>query len=122
MRDFSIVRTLLAVLLLSIPLIAAERQWQDAKLIAVSDAPSSTAVAIPTGTTAVAAGFPKLYYSFQTAQMIYVLSWDGGMHWHRPNVTVNKSMKFALDGKNAHFVDDDGKDIKLPIALKIAKP
>jgi hypothetical protein len=36
-------------------------------------------------------------------------------------VTLYGKTKIAIDGKNAHILDDEGKDEKVPIAEKIAR-
>jgi hypothetical protein len=36
-------------------------------------------------------------------------------------VTLYGKTKIALDGTNAHILDDGGKDIKVPIVEKIAR-
>jgi hypothetical protein len=38
------------------------------------------------------------------------------------NVALNGKTRIALDGTNAHILDDSGKDVKMQVARKIAKP
>jgi hypothetical protein len=73
-----------------------------------------------------------MYYWIETVDMIYVLEyaynpavklpWPGQHSRSRtPNVTLNGKTKVAIDGHNAHILDDDGRDVKVPIYEKIAR-
>ena len=94
-------------------------QWQDAKLIDITTEPGG-AVVVP---IAALAGGPitKTFYWMQTNDTIYVL----GPVLTRSqllNVTLHGPTKLAIDGNNAHILDDYGKNQKLRIIEKIARP
>jgi hypothetical protein len=38
------------------------------------------------------------------------------------NVTLYEPTKVAIDGNNAHILDDYGKDRKMPVVEKITRP
>jgi hypothetical protein len=40
---------------------------------------------------------------------------------HPLNITLNGKTELAIDGTNAHILDDAGKDVKVPIVLKVAR-
>lgn len=103
---------------------ANSREWKNATVISVETTIVSTA---SWGDTNV------VHYKIQTGDMIYVLEYAfnpavkapfPGQHTRSrsPNVTVNGKTKISIDGRNAHILDDDGKDVKLPIVEKIARP
>jgi hypothetical protein len=113
---------------------AKNRDWMDA---VVSDARtgSAGAVGMTTGTatstgatstgmaTTVAVPVDQTYYWIATKDIIYVVSCfpraiSNG--WRCPNVTVHGHTRISIDGRNAHILDDDGKDRKVPIVQKIA--
>lgn len=61
------------------------------------------------------------YYYIETQDTKYILIWANKSH--PLNVTIHGNTEICLDsnGKDAHILDDSGKDIKLPIAEKTAK-
>jgi len=113
-----------AVILLysSVALAAAhpkDYEWIDAKLIDITTEKAG-AVVVP---LVAPAGGPttKTYYWIQTNETIYVL----GPVLTRSrllNVTLHGPTKLAIDGNNAHILDDYGKDEKLRIVQKIPRP
>jgi hypothetical protein len=105
--------------------LAEDRQWKDATVAKVTAETTDGGVAIlPLGGGLV--GVPikhhKLFYHMETEDVTYVLAW---VNKRNPlNVTLYGKTKIALDknGRDAHILDDAGKDVKLPISMKIAKP
>jgi hypothetical protein len=98
--------------------LANNRQWKDAKVINITSE-SGGAVAAPVGTMVVGVPITKTFYWIQTEDTTYVLG-PAISRRQLLNVTLYGKTKIALDGRNAHILDDEGKDRKLPIAEKIA--
>jgi hypothetical protein len=119
--------TLVLVILCASIALADNRQWKDAKVVNItSDA--GGAAAASTGTIAVAVPINRTFYWIQTEDMTYVLGPAitpcGRVFRRCPyllNVTLYGKTKIAIDGRNAHVLDDEGKDEKIPIAEKIAR-
>jgi hypothetical protein len=111
--------TLILVVLCASVALANNRQWKDAKIINITSE-SGGAVAAPVGTMMVGVPITKTFYWIQTDDITYVL---GPAITKRQllNVTLHGKTKIAIDGKNAHVLDDEGKDRKMPIAEKIAR-
>jgi hypothetical protein len=99
---------------------ANNREWKDAKVTNITSQ-SGGAVAAPIGTMIVGVPITKTFYWIETDDTTYVL---GPAITKRQllNVTLYGKTKIAVDGRNAHILDDDGKDKKIPIAQKIARP
>lgn len=113
---------ILAVLCASVVL-AKPRDWKSA---IVTSAETTVVSMAAWGDTNI------IHYKIETDDMIYVLDyafnpavkapWPGQHSRTRaPNLTVNGKTKIAIEGRDAHVLDDDGKDVKLPIAQKIAR-
>ncbi|MGD0508543.1 MAG: hypothetical protein ABSA27_12145 [Terriglobales bacterium] len=94
-------------------------QWKDAKVIDITS-DRGGAVVVP---VAALVGVPvtKTFYWIQTNDTIYVLG-PVLTKSQLLNVTLHEPTKIAIDGSNAHILDDYGKDRKLPIAEKITRP
>jgi hypothetical protein len=109
----------LVVLSASATLANDKRDWKDAKVANISSE-SGGAVAAPIGTMIVGVPITKTFYWIQTEDTTYVL---GPAITKRQllNVMLYGKTKIALDGRNAHILDDEGKDKKMPIAQKIAR-
>jgi hypothetical protein len=110
---------LVSILFLSaLVTLANDRQWKDAKVANITSESGGAAV-VPLGGLLVGVPITKTFYWIQTDDTTYVL---GPITTKRQllNVTLYGKTKIALDGHNAHILDDDGKDKKLPIAQKIA--
>ena len=60
-----------------------------------------------------------VWYRIETEDTTYVLAWSRKKH--PLNLTLRGQTKIAIDGQNAHILDDSGKDVKVPIAEKIAR-
>src|SRR5208283_1058664 len=65
--------------------------------------------------------YNKDLFWIQTADTIYVLG-PVLTKSQLLNVTLHGSTKVALDGNNAHILDDYGKDKKMPVFEKVARP
>jgi hypothetical protein len=94
-------------------------QWKDAKVIDITSDRGGPVV-VP---VAALVGVPvtKTFYWIQTSDTIYVL---GPLLTKRQllNVTLHEPTRIAIDGNTAHILDDYGKDRKIPIAEKVARP
>src|SRR5208283_4386741 len=109
---------ILAVLSSSIAL-AKDLEWKDAKVIDITSERGGAAV-VPIAAL-VGGPITKTFYWIQTDDTIYVL---------RPvltksqllNVTLHGPTKIAIDGKNAHLLDNYEKDEKMRVVEKIARP
>jgi hypothetical protein len=114
---------LLLVVLFATTVTAKDREWKEAKVAAIESSTSNGGVAvIPIG--GMIAGVPitrtTVFYRIETDDMIYILAL---VNKKRPlDVTLHGKTKIAIDGHDAHILDDGGKDVKLPIAQKIARP
>ncbi|MGB6249320.1 MAG: hypothetical protein WBF54_09400 [Terriglobales bacterium] len=107
-----------AVLASSLAL-ATDHQWKDARIIDITSERGG-AVVVP---IAALVGGPvtKTFYWIQTDDTVYVL----GPVLTRSqllNVTLYGPTKVAIDGNNAHILDDYGKDQKMRVVEKIARP
>jgi hypothetical protein len=109
----------LLFLLLCSSTLANTRQWKEAKVVRISSEPGG-AVAAPVGTMIVGLPITKTFYWIETDDMVYVLG-PAISKRQTLNVTLYGKTRIALDGKNAHILDDEGKDRKMPIAEKIAR-
>jgi hypothetical protein len=141
------VLAIVGILICSAALFANDRKWQDAIArdihtgnigeIAVGSAygtpysVSSLAIAAPIVATYFAIEVPNAYaYSYKkdghqvyaAGGMLYIVGCvRGSLRYRCPNVALNGRTKIAIDGTNAHILDDDGKDRKLPVIQKIEK-
>ncbi len=112
---------------------AKDRERQVAKVTKISSSVQDDGAVVATvGTTAVGGRIQTttMYYWLETDEITYVVAItynpmrsrlaqpNGG---HPLNVTLNGKTKIAIDGANLHVLDDAGKDVKLPIALKVAR-
>jgi hypothetical protein len=115
---------------------AKSREWKNATVaaIAVGSADNGTAV-MPVGTIWLGVRITTdcIGYRIETEDMIYILEycynpvvqhpWPGQHSRNRaPDVTLNGKTKIAIEGHDAHILDDSGKDVKVPIMEKVAKP
>jgi len=62
----------------------------------------------------------KTYYWIETEDTTYILG-PAITKRQMLNVTLYGKTKISIEGHNAHILDDDGKDKKMPIAQKIAR-
>ncbi len=96
-----------------------DRQWKDAEVIDITS-DRGGAVMVPVGAL-VGVPVTKTFYWIQTDDTIYVVG-PVLTKSHLLNVTLHEPTKIAIDGNNAHILDDYGNDKKLPIAEKITRP
>lgn len=110
---------LVLVILCASVALANNREWKDAKVANITSE-SGGAAAAPIGGMMVAVPITKTFYWIQTEDTTYVL---GPAITKRQllNVTLYGKTKIAIDGTNAHILDDAGKDKKIRIAEKIAR-
>jgi hypothetical protein len=110
---------LILAILCSAVALAKDYQWKDAKVIDIT-CERGGAVITP---IAAFVGVPmtKTFYWIQTNDTIYVL---GPAITRRQllNVTLYEPTKVAIDGNNAHILDNYGKDKKMPVVEKVARP
>jgi hypothetical protein len=119
--------TLIFFFLCSSIAFANDWQWKDAKVVDITT-DTGGAAAASTGGMAVAVPITRTFYWIQTEDLTYVLGPAitpcGPVFRRCPyilNVTLHGKTKIAIDGRNAHILDDDGKDEKIPISEKIAR-
>jgi hypothetical protein len=124
----------LALILLNASVaLANNRDWKDAKVARIASSLNDEGVVVGTVGTTVVGGHiqsSSIYYWLETADITYVVAVtynpmrarfvqaNGG---HPLNVTLNGKAKIALDGTNAHILDDAGKDVNVPVVLKVAR-
>lgn len=119
------VSLLLVLLCLSASGEAQNRQWKGATVAKITTETADGGLAVlPLGGAVF--GVPithhRVFYHIETEDVTYVLAW---VNKKNPlNVTLGGKTKVALDrnGRDAHILDDAGKEVKIPIARKIAKP
>jgi len=94
-------------------------QWKDAKVIDITSEKGG-AVVVP---IAALVGVPitKTFYWIQTDDTIYVLG-PAITKSQLLNVTLHEPTKVAIEGNNAHILDDYGKDKKMPVVEKVTRP
>lgn len=110
-----------------------ERQWKDAKVANITSSIQDNGAVVGTIGTTVVGGrvqTSETYYWLETEDITYVVEIsynpfrsrmaqpNGG---HPLNVTLHGKTKIVIDGTNAHILDDAGKDVKVPIVLKVAR-
>jgi hypothetical protein len=110
---------LMVLILFSSVAVANTSQWKDAKVTKISSE-GGGAVAVPVGAMMVGVPITKTFYWIETDDTVYVLG-PAISKRQMLNVTLYGTTKIAIDGKNAHILDDEGKDRKMPIAEKIAR-
>lgn len=114
MRHISIAVLLLAS---SLTALGKDREWKDAVFLGVVSG-NSGAAAMPIGTMTVAVPLTSRFYVVKSENITYYLRTSYTGHW--PNLTVNRNCKFAVEGRNAHVLDEDNKDRKFSIVEKVA--
>jgi len=110
---------LIFFLLCSSTSLANTREWKDAKVLKITSE-SGGAAAAPIGGIMVAVPITKTWYYIATEDTVYVLG-PAITKRQMLNVTLYGKTKIAIEGKNAHVLDDEGRDRKVPIAEKIAR-
>lgn len=61
----------------------------------------------------------KTYYWIETDDTVYVLGPTISREWL--NVTLHGTTRIVTEGRNAHILDDTGKDKKMRIAEQVAR-
>jgi hypothetical protein len=128
-------RTLLLICLCAALGAAKEkpREWKSGKLIEVAMEKGTRPVGVINGSANGSTGSlngiythrrdDATYYRIDTDEMTFVVK---RTLTHRRdkqlNVTVNRPVKYATDGEDFYLLDDNGKEHKLSIEEKIAKP
>ncbi len=107
------------ILLCSNAALAKDRQWKDAKVANITSDVNGAAV-LPVGTALVGIRIVRVFYWIETEDTTYVIGPAIGKR-QSLDVTLYGKTKIAIDGRDAHILDDEGKDKKLPIAEKIAR-
>lgn len=97
--------------------VAKDREWKDAMFLGISSVNAGT-IAVPVGTSAVAAPLTRRFYIVKMEHVTYYLQTSYTGRW--PNLTVNAPVKFSVDGRTAHLLDEDNKDRKFSIVEKVA--
>jgi hypothetical protein len=124
------------VLFLPAVLLAKLREWKNATVAAITlGSADSGAAVVPVGTVWLGVRITTdcIGYRIETEDMIYILEycynpivqhpWPGQHSRNRaPDVTLNGKTKIAIDGHDAYILDDSGKEVKVPIMEKVAKP
>ncbi len=97
--------------------LAKDYEWKDARVIDVTSEAGKAAV-VP---IAALVGMPvtKTFYWIQTDDTVYVI---GPAVNKLLKVTLHEPTKVAIDGNYAHILDDYGRDKKMPIVEKVARP
>lgn len=113
---------------------AKDRQWIEAKVAKITSSIEDNGAVVGTVGTTVIGGriqTTATYYWLDTGDITYVVAVtytpmrsrlaqpNGG---HPLNITLNGKTKIAIEGTHAHILDDAGKDVKVPIVLKVARP
>lgn len=123
------------VLLVPSAVIAKPREWKNATVAAIAVGTVDNGAAVmPVGTLWLGVRITAncIGYRIETEDMIYILEyrynpivqhpWPGQHSRERaPDVTVYGKTKIAIEGHDAHVLDDSGKDVKVPIMAKIAR-
>ena len=110
---------LILAVLCSSAAFAKDPQWKDAKVIDITSEKRG-AVVVP---IAALVGVPvrKTFYWIQAEDTIYVLG-PAISKRQLLNVTLYEPTKVAIDGNNAHILDDYGKDKKMPVIERVICP
>ncbi len=111
--------TLILAVLSSSLALAKDHEWKDARVIDITSESGGAAV-VPIAAL-VGGRITKTYYWIQTDDTVYVL----GPVLTRSqllNVTLHGPTKVAIEGNNAHILDDYGKDRKMRVVERIASP
>jgi hypothetical protein len=103
----------------SVTVVAKNRNWQEAKVIKITS-DRAGAAAVPVGGTIFAVPLTRVYYWVETKEVIYVLG-PAFSKRQQLDVTLYGKTKIAIEGRDAHVLDDQGKDRKMHIAEKIAR-
>jgi hypothetical protein len=125
MRTLALSILFIAVLGTAVLGIAESRHWQDATVVKLtSDQSGSETVIVPVGGGVYGATAPTThqFYWIKTEKITYVIhNYSNGAFVERWLVlTIGGPTKIAVDRKDIHILDDEGKDRKCRVVMKIA--
>src|SRR5690348_16998437 len=109
-------------LLLSVLALAAsdkKREWQEGKLIEVSNEPY-TYGSVVNGTGGIHQG-EYITYRIDDGRYIYTAKHSHRRHDKGLSVTVNDKIKFAIEKEKVYILDEDGKEHELKFVKKTLK-
>jgi hypothetical protein len=123
------------VLLVPSTILAKPREWKNATVAAITIGTADAGAAVvPVGTMWLGVRITAncIGYRIETEDMIYILEycynpivqhpWPGQHSRKRaPDLTAYGQTKIAIDGHDAHILDDSGKDVEVPIVEKVAR-
>jgi hypothetical protein len=115
---------------------AKPREWKNATVAAIAVGSTDNGAAVmPVGTIWLGVRITTdcIGYRIETEDMIYILEycynpmvqhpWPGQNSRKRaPDLTLYGKTKIAIEGHDAHILDDSGKDVKVSIMEKVVKP
>jgi len=113
---------LLGLLFFTSSALAKPREWKPATVASITSSTDDRGVAVVPIGGGLYGGHvyvTTVWYRIETEDTTYVLAWSRKKH--PLNLTLHGQTKIAIDGQNAHILDDSGKDIKVLIAEKIAR-
>jgi len=97
------------------------RDWKDGVLLDSSTDRGKRVV--PTQYGSISARDDVTYYNIDDGKMIYVVARSLKSHRDRSlDVTINEHVQFAIEGGTCYLRDAEGKEHKLSVEKKIAKP
>lgn len=102
---------------------ARPREWKDATVTAIeSRANDNGAAVLPINGAlyGVRLRSTTMWYTLDTPEIRYVLGQVLTGRKRPLNITLYGKVKFAIEGSNAHVLDDGGKDVKIAVVRKIA--
>jgi hypothetical protein len=111
---------LFLVLLVTVPSLARDRDWQSATFLGFSSSDGGTAT-MPVGTGSATVPIKNRNYWFRTEKVDYCLWMASRLSGRTPNLTIHGTTKIAVEGRHVRVLDDDGKDRKLTIVTKVAR-
>jgi hypothetical protein len=106
---------------------AKDRRWQDATVLKLTtDEAGTQSIVLPLGNGAYGASstVKRSFYWIKTDKITYVIHnySNGAMVERWLLLTIGGPTTIAVDGKNVHVLDDEGKDRTCRIVMKIANP
>jgi hypothetical protein len=108
---------LLAAMMFAMACLANTRDWKTARVIDSSETEQTGGFKGDTNT---------LHYTIETDDAIYFVdySYKPGQHGGSgaPDIAQNIMIKMAVEGKTAYILDVNGREVKLHVTKKQAKP
>jgi hypothetical protein len=109
-------RLLICISILCASCLASQKNWQDATVISMSTS-EGPLVTAPINGLWISGRVQWIHYIVETADLRADLAVRKNL-----NITLLKPTKVAFQGQNAFLLDDDGKEKKLAVVQKVAKP